>query len=348
VSVTVVTYNHGKWLAECLESIVTQKTNFPFEVLVGDDASTDLKSRQILADYAKRHPGLIVPIQRKNNIGGSNNNLDLMRRARGDYIATCDGDDMMLPEKLQKQAEYLDAHPEFSMVGHRTWGLSTDGKYIANTAGFGKNVLTVDDILRGGVPFANSSVMFRKSHQTIWTSDKPVIDFLFFIDRALCGPVGVINELLGVYRCGVGTSMNSRDNVEKAISYALQFALAHNCDSESVSAGGMRFEMSFVADRLLRSSDKFNGFREWNWRVWSNIHSFRFKYGVLGAYILQKWPLLARIYLRFWLVWLGNSWFWKKMATIHFIIFDHKKSGLLPKRPSAAVNQAKESGGTKL
>lgn len=96
VSVCVVTYNQKEYIGECLESLVTQQTNFSFEILVGDDASTD-GTDQIIQKYYDKYPNIIVPIFRQNNIGAVRNIIDIYKKASGQYIAHLDGDDLALP-----------------------------------------------------------------------------------------------------------------------------------------------------------------------------------------------------------------------------------------------------------
>jgi|GEM_PF-6873929 glycosyltransferase involved in cell wall biosynthesis len=88
VSVTVVTYNHGNWPAQCLESIVTQKTDFPFEVIVGDDASTDGRTVEVLREYASKYPEVIVPIFREKMLGQQQITLTLLRVQGGAILLT--------------------------------------------------------------------------------------------------------------------------------------------------------------------------------------------------------------------------------------------------------------------
>jgi glycosyltransferase involved in cell wall biosynthesis len=199
VSVLVPTYNQGQWLAECLESIVTQKTSFSFEVIVGDDASTDPLSRAILEEYASRFPNVVIPIWHEKNIGPWQNNLFVMRGSRGEFISHCDGDDKMLPGKLQKQADFLDDHPSFSMVVHDALTLNPNGIRKINILPYKGDSLDVEGLLKDGMFFCNSSTMSRKSHQTVWVSDKPVLDYLLFIDRAMAGPIGIIHEPVGCW-----------------------------------------------------------------------------------------------------------------------------------------------------
>lgn len=112
-SIVTVTYNHKDYLEQCLDSLVCQKTNFRYQILVGDDCSTDGTS-EIVRRYAAKYPNLIVPIIRPKNVGSMRNFGGLCEKAmlESDYMAFCDGDDYWTDEnKLQKQYDFLQAHP---------------------------------------------------------------------------------------------------------------------------------------------------------------------------------------------------------------------------------------------
>lgn len=118
VSIRVVTYNHARYLARCLEGILMQKTSFPFEVVVGEDCSTD-GTREIAIDYARRHPETIRLLLSETNLGGVQNTLRVRAACRGAYHAFCEGDDYWIdPLKLQKQVDCLEAHPEYTLCFH--------------------------------------------------------------------------------------------------------------------------------------------------------------------------------------------------------------------------------------
>lgn len=118
VSVIVITYNHSQYIKQCLDSILMQKTGFRFEVLVGDDASSD-GTQDILRDYAQRYPGIFQMILREENLGPTKNAYDLFQRARGRYLAHCEGDDYWTDEnKLQLQYEIMETRPDLSACTH--------------------------------------------------------------------------------------------------------------------------------------------------------------------------------------------------------------------------------------
>ena len=126
VSVVCTAYNHEAYLRDTLESFVTQRTDFPFEVLVSDDVSTD-GTVAIIREYAERYPDIVRPFYLKENLYSQNISLYdtvLYPHARGEYIAICEGDDCWTdPEKLQLQVDFLDAHPDYSACVHNSTGL---------------------------------------------------------------------------------------------------------------------------------------------------------------------------------------------------------------------------------
>lgn len=128
VSVIVLTYNHEKYIAQALESIVTQKTDFPFEIIIGDDASTD-RTAEIVCDYEKKYPNLIRPVLHDNNVGATRNGYDCLVLTRGKYIAGCDGDDYWCDvNKLQRQVDFLDSSSEYTAVACETILVDENGK----------------------------------------------------------------------------------------------------------------------------------------------------------------------------------------------------------------------------
>lgn len=133
VSVYCLAYNHGSYIRKTLEGFVTQKTNFPFQVIVHDDASTD-DTAAIIAEFAEKYPEIIKPIYQTENQYSKQTGIMktfILPRLKGNYVAVCEGDDYWCsPDKLQKQADILDAHPECVMVCHNTDKITADGRYL--------------------------------------------------------------------------------------------------------------------------------------------------------------------------------------------------------------------------
>jgi glycosyltransferase involved in cell wall biosynthesis len=116
VSVHMITYNHEPYIRKAIECVLSQKTHFPFELVIGEDCSTD-GTREIVFDYARRFPDIIRVIASDQNAGMKNNFVRTNHACRGKYIAYCEGDDHWHhPEKLQRQADFLESHSEYGLV----------------------------------------------------------------------------------------------------------------------------------------------------------------------------------------------------------------------------------------
>ncbi len=130
VSVCCLAYNHGKYIRKCLDGFVMQKTNFKFEILIHDDASTD-DTADIIREYELKYPEIIKPIYQTENQhskGIKVNQTYQYPRVRGKYIAWCEGDDYWIDEyKLQKQFDVMESHPECSICVHKVQVIKEDG-----------------------------------------------------------------------------------------------------------------------------------------------------------------------------------------------------------------------------
>ena len=116
VSIQMITYNHAPFIAQAIEGVLQQKTSFPFDLVIGEDCSTD-GTREIVFEYQKKYPDIIRLITSDKNVGVNKNGLRTMKACQGKYIAFCEGDDYWHhPEKLQKQADYMESHPECGLV----------------------------------------------------------------------------------------------------------------------------------------------------------------------------------------------------------------------------------------
>jgi len=122
----MTTYNHEQYIAKALDSILAQKHDYPYEIVVSDDCSTDT-TRLILKEYQEKYPHIIRPILNDSNLGVSKNCVQNFRACKGEYIATLDGDDYWTdPDKIRKQIEFLDNHPEYVISCHRYKRYYTD------------------------------------------------------------------------------------------------------------------------------------------------------------------------------------------------------------------------------
>ena len=220
VSVCCIAYNHEKYIRDALEGFVNQKTNFRYEVLVHDDASTD-KTAKIIEEYEEKYPDIIKAIYQKENQFSQGINIwetYIYPNVRGRYIALCEGDDCWIDEnKLQRQYDALENHPECDMCAHRSKMLDCLKNSIAKEfpAIYEYRVLRVEEVIYGEGGFLpTASLFFHKdirmnpmNFQKIWN-----IDYSLQIRGALRGGIVFIPETMALYRWQTEGSWTSRNS----------------------------------------------------------------------------------------------------------------------------------------
>ncbi len=221
VSVKMITYNHAPYISKAIECVLAQKTTFPFELVIGEDCSTD-GTREIVLGYAVRYPDVIRLITSDRNVGMRANGKRTNRACRGKYIAYCEGDDYWhRSDKLQAQVDYLEAHPECGLVhsDHDRCYIGWDVviKDFFRTTG---NLPPDDfDIFKGwgGYHILTCTVMARNSlvqgilsDPGIYGSEKSgATDIPLFIEIAMASEIGFIGESLATYNVHDTSAANS-------------------------------------------------------------------------------------------------------------------------------------------
>lgn len=142
VSIVFITYNHEKYVERALRSVLEQETDFPFEVIVGEDCSTD-STRKIIHELQKEYPKQVKPLFREKNLGRPTKNVyETMMKCQGEYVAFLEGDDYWSDKhKLQKQVDFLEAHPEYIAAAHGCELIDENGDVITD-----ENVRRVIDL----------------------------------------------------------------------------------------------------------------------------------------------------------------------------------------------------------
>ena len=221
VSVLCAAYNHEEYLRQTLDSFVNQKTDFPFEVLVNDDASTD-STGDIIREYAARYPEIIRPFYQKENLYSRRINLyDVVffPACRGEYIAVCEGDDYWNdPEKLQLQVDWLDAHPEYSACVHNSIGRFTDQPDKVLFAQDGDRDIPFEQVVQGmSHAYHTSSILARREfilnppdYRDVAYHKGYFTDYAIGVRLGLSGKVRFLDRCMSVYRIGSNPSAWSR------------------------------------------------------------------------------------------------------------------------------------------
>lgn len=210
VTVWLSTYNQEPYVAQALDSILMQKTGFPFEIVAADDCSTD-RTQEIILDYQKRYPGKIVTFFPEHNLGGCRKLTGCIDAGlfRGKYLSYLEGDDYWLDEnRLQTLVAFLEENPKYSRVSYRRKVIDQDGKNLGfdiPTDVLGKP-FTIEDFL-AGKNYSDFGGVFRnyfkqcgnQYHELFWAS-RNVLDFQDMFITQDFGPVFVMDAVYGVYR----------------------------------------------------------------------------------------------------------------------------------------------------
>lgn len=211
VSVICVTYNHEKYIREALDSILMQKTDFTYEILIGEDCSTD-GTRGILKEYEKRYPGRFKMYYRDKNLGATKNEYELFMDARGRYIAALELDDIWTdPLKLQKQYDFLETHEEYIGVAHDFDIIDKMGQKIENSDNqkikeYFNRSFTLDDFLRNGFIFQTGTHFYRNIFQDgsdysiIYTADRLIRDKTILSLLLFRGEFYILPDTMSAYR----------------------------------------------------------------------------------------------------------------------------------------------------
>ncbi len=167
ISIVMTTYGHEKYIKYALDSILMQKTKYEFEVLIGEDCSPD-STREILKEYQKKNPDVFTVFYRETNFGGRKNSQDLVRRAKGKYIASLEGDDFWLSETyLQKCADFLQNNPEYMGCANKVRIVDENNKEITlvKYPECKKSEYSLKQFRRGFLPGQTASIMIRNVYK---------------------------------------------------------------------------------------------------------------------------------------------------------------------------------------
>lgn len=311
VSIRCATYNHAPYIHQCLDGFIMQKTNFRFEVIVHDDASTD-GTADIVREYAAKYPDIIKPMFEESNQYSVNQeamNERINLRLTGKYIAICEGDDYWIsPEKLQKQVTYMENHPECTMTCHRAQLLSQKiGKivgeqYCMNNDG----ILDPKDIInRTGLYIPTCSLLFKKNlwdNYPHYCQNCNVGDYPLQITAAMKGQVYYFNINMGVYRIENTMSWAGRQKFHSIDPHRLHIVCAQMEMFKGFAADYPQYKKVYeekIAEHVLKNMPSWRFPRMTSTYLRSfqdEIKSFSFKWRVCLLIHRLPIPRLRTIY----------------------------------------------------
>ena len=222
VSISCITYNQAQYIRQCLDGFVMQRTNYKYEVLIHDDASTD-GTAEIIKEYTQKYPNIFNPLYEVENQwskGRRGSAVFNLPRARGKYIAFCEGDDYWTdPNKLQKQVSFLENHPEYGLVYTRVKYYSEKNKKF--TCVFGKEVNSFIDLTKGNtIPTLSIVVrhnLLKNYYETIKPKEKSwkMGDYPISLYCSYYSKLKFLPDITGVYRVLENSASHFKSEVQQ-------------------------------------------------------------------------------------------------------------------------------------
>lgn len=255
VSVCIITWNHERFIAQALDSVFEQRTTFEYEVVIGVDYSTD-RTRDIVEAYAARYPDAIRPKFYEERVGLKTNFVETLGRCRGKYVAVLSGDDYWIdPYKLQRQVQFLDNNPDYSLVGDNAIVFSEESATVvrlARTSVVALDVATSELMVHN--PFIASTVMFRnivKEFPAVYFEsvgeDRRLYILISQHGKCCCSP-----NVSGVYRVHSNSiTTKRRSSYEGRKSMLLESILNAERWNEYLG-GGYQHEVELVREKASR------------------------------------------------------------------------------------------------
>lgn len=231
VSVAIVTCNHEAYIEQAVESALAQETDFEYEVLISEDCSTDT-TRTIVTALRDRWPDRIRLLLSEHNQANNDVLVRCFDKARGEYIALLQGDDYWTsPGKLQKQVEFMEAHPGFVTSFHAAELVYEQGVNEEPPTAFQPEAIsTLDDLLLHGCFIETPTVLFRRSALGIvpgWYRNREIFadDWILHILLAQHGDIGYMDESMAAHRYhsgGIWTRLDTAERLEKTIAACIE------------------------------------------------------------------------------------------------------------------------------
>ena len=322
VSICCITYNHGPYIRDCLDGFMMQKTDFPFEVLIHDDASTD-NTADIIREYEAKYPDIIKPICQTENQHSKGVRISIVynySRAQGKYIALCEGDDYWTdPGKLQMQISYMESHPQCTICTHRVENIWADRRpmhsfvpaRILETRQF-----HVKDVLSKPLNyFQTSSYVFRRE---LLSKELPDYftkacygDIATLIYMTDCGYGYYMHRQMSCWRHQVKSSINKLAERKRSLFYRTaqkQNAFWNMVKTAFEGRGDFEVCDFFIGESELEMSCSAEAFKQRRHAYFANFSRFSWQKRVFYAIlvfvpegILQQWIMTFYQQLKYFL-----------------------------------------------
>lgn len=270
LTVKMLAYNHEKYIAQAIESIVAQKTEYRYELLIGEDCSTDA-TREIIRKYKDKYPEIIRVIFHKKNMGCTKNSYSLDVHARGKYIAGCEGDDFWCDEeRIQKDVDFLEANPQYQAICHRCVIVDEEGREIqegqiperSDFWNFDKQIFTLEDFQEWKTPGhgiahtrRNAFRNMNTDYSIVYKASSRVGDRTHLLIDVIEGDIYCAGDVVGCYRYRTdGGQGNYMETQKKKNLKAEDFLMMRRLEHWSLKQKGVQLNLDDIKkDRLAGS-----------------------------------------------------------------------------------------------
>ena len=288
----MITYNHEPFIKQAIEGVLNQNTNFDLELVIGEDCSTD-NTRNICQEFAQKYKQIELLIT-ENNLGMMPNFIRTLQACKGKYIALCEGDDYWTdPLKLQKQVDFLEANPDFSICYHKVKILINNRlvkDFITNNT---KSESTINDIAEKNY-IHTSTVLFRNGlikEFPNWIYSSPMGDYPLYILLAQYGKIKYIDSIMSVYRVHNGGvwSQRDKDNIElykRTIAVNELMIIYFNDDVKNILIYNLSLLYLDLSEVYLKQNEyelSLNAFIKSTEFSYVALHKRYYKYKIFGS-----------------------------------------------------------------
>ena len=273
LTVVTTTYNQEKYIGQAIEGMLMQKTNFPFQILISNDCSTDA-TEEILKKYKSENPDKIIIVQNEKNIGAMKNFINTLSLVNdSEYVALCDGDDFWTDKnKLQKQIDFLEKNKDYTICFHKSKLFYENGEkeslIIPQNI---PEVTTINDLVEQNYIVANSVVyrwMFNnKKIKDVFPADIVPGDYYIHLMHAQNGKIKMINEVMSAYRRhsnGMWWTNDKSDKEEFSLKYGKKFLNFYNAADKNIKlpANAFHDQRKDIIYNIIVAYIKNNKFEE--------------------------------------------------------------------------------------